>query len=97
MSHDTKQTQIMTIAGRWRHHAAASGMVNSMSTRDQTLAMLMFYAGFSAALDAMLEVADVASDDRHGARLIEALRRESELVAATAMLAVQTPAATGGH
>ncbi len=98
MSHDAKQKQFMTIAGRWRQHVAASGLDKSLSRRDQSLAMLMFYAGFSASLEAALELADLDIDDDTGAKLLEALRREADHVAAAAAaMAMQTPAPSGGH
>lgn len=52
-----------TIAGRWQMHVEASGIDKALSRRDQSLAMLMFYAGFSAALDANLEVAEFPEDE----------------------------------
>ena len=53
----------LTIAGRWRQHVEASGIDKALPRREQGLAMLMFYAGFSAALDAGLEVAEFPEDE----------------------------------
>ena len=63
-----------TIAGRWRQHVAASGIDKALPRREQGLAMLMFYAGFAAALDAAIEVAEFPEDE--AVQLLTALRRE---------------------
>lgn len=55
--------QFLSIAGRWRQHVAASGIDKSLPKHEQSLAVLMFYAGFSAALDANLEIAELEEDE----------------------------------
>lgn len=75
-------TQFLTIAGRWKQHVAASGIDKSLSRREQALAMLMFYAGFSASLDASLEVAAFPEDE--AMQLLSALQMEVHQVEAMA-------------
>lgn len=72
----------LTVAGRWRQHVAASGLDSALPRRELALAMMMFYAGFGAALDASLEVADF--DELEAVHLLHALRIEIEQVAAIA-------------
>lgn len=55
--------QFLSIAGRWKQHVAASGIDKALPTREQGLSMLMFYAGFSAALDAALEAAEFPEEE----------------------------------
>jgi hypothetical protein len=74
--------QFLTIAGRWRQHAAASGIEHRLSKRDQALAMMMFYAGFSAALDAALELAEYPEDQ--AMQLMMSLSKEVQQVEAMA-------------
>ena len=74
MSATSKPTTFLTIAGRWKQHVAASGIDKALPTKVQALAMLMFYAGFSAALDASIEVADFPEDE--AVQLLAALSRE---------------------
>ena len=71
-----------TIAGRWRDHVAASGIDKSMPRREQALAMLMFYAGFAAALDAGLEVAEFP--EREAMQLLTAMHTEVKQIEALA-------------
>lgn len=73
--------QFLTIAGRWKQHVAASGM-GSLPKREQGLAMLMFYAGFSAALDANLEVAEFP--EAEAVQLLQALSTEAQQIEAIA-------------
>lgn len=73
--------QFLTIAGRWKQHVAASGMC-SLPKREQSLAMLMFYAGFSAALDANLEVAEFP--EAEAVQLLQALSTEVQQIEAIA-------------
>lgn len=70
--------QFLTIAGRWRQHAAAGGIEQRLSNRDQALAMMMFYAGFSAALDAALELAEYPEGE--AMQLMMALSKEVQQV-----------------
>jgi len=74
--------QFLTIAGRWKQHVQASGIDKALPRREQVLAMLMFYAGFSASLDATLEVAQF--DEAEAVQLLEALRTEVRQVEAMA-------------
>lgn len=74
--------EFCTIAGRWRQHVAASGIDKALSKREQGLAMLMFYAGFSAALDAGLEVAEFSEDE--AMQLLTAMHTEVQQVEAMA-------------
>jgi len=73
--------QFLTIAGRWKQHVAASGM-DALPHREQTLCMLMFYAGFSAALEANMEVAEFEEDD--AMKLFSALHAEVQQIEAMA-------------
>ena len=70
--------QVLTIAGRWRQAQQASGLDKALSRRDQSLAMLMFYAGFSAALEANLEIAELTEKD--GVHVLQALMLEVKQV-----------------
>ena len=72
----------LTVAGRWKHHVQASKIDRSLTRREQALAMLMFYAGFSAALDATMEVAEF--DEQEAVQLLQALRTEIQQVEAMA-------------
>ncbi len=74
--------QFLTIAGRWKQHVAASGIDKSLPQRELGLAMLMFYAGFSAALDATLEASDFPEED--AMHLLQAMHTEVEQVEAMA-------------
>lgn len=58
-----QQIEFLSIAGRWRKHVAAAKLDTVLPKREQALAMLMFYAGFSAALDAAQEVAMFSEDE----------------------------------
>lgn len=71
-----------TIAGRWKQHVEASGIDKALPRREQSLAMLMFYAGFSAALDATMEVADFPELD--AMQLLSAMHTEVKQVEAMA-------------
>lgn len=73
--------QFRTIAGRWKMHAEVSKL-DRLTERDQTLAMLMFFAGFSAALDATMEVADFPEGD--AMQLLSHLHGEVEQIEAMA-------------
>jgi len=74
--------QFRTVAGRWKQHVEASGIDKSLPRKEQALAMLMFYAGFSASLDAALEVAAFPEDE--AIRLLSALQMEVRQVEAMA-------------
>lgn len=75
-------TQFLTVAGRWKQHVAASGIDKALPRREQALAMLMFYAGFSAALDAGLKIADLPDAD--AVHLLVALQAEVKQMEAMA-------------
>lgn len=70
----TTPTQFRTIAERWRDHVAVSGIDKALLKQELALAILMFYAGFSAALDAGTEVA--AFSDAEAVQLLQALQNE---------------------
>lgn len=74
--------QFLTIAGRWKQHVEASGIDKALPRREQGLAMLMFYAGFSAALDAGLEVAEFPEDE--AMQLLTAMHTEVKQIEAMA-------------
>lgn len=74
--------QFLTIAGRWKQHVEASGIDKALPRREQGLAMLMFYAGFSAALDAGLEAAEFPEDE--AMQLLSAMHTEVKQVEAMA-------------
>jgi hypothetical protein len=74
--------QFMTIAGRWEQHVQASGLDKRLPRREQALAMLMFYAGFSASLDAGLEIAEFPEGE--AMQLLSALHNEVKQVQAMA-------------
>ncbi len=74
--------QFLTIAGRWRQHVEASGIDKSLPRSEQALAMLMFYAGFSAALDANLEIAEFS--EAEAMQLLSALHTEVQQIEAMA-------------
>lgn len=51
--------EIKSITGRWKQHAAVSG-IDKWPAKEKSLAMMMFFAGFSAAFEAFTgEVADL--------------------------------------
>lgn len=74
--------QFLTVAGRWKQHVAASGIDKVLPRKEQALALMMFYAGFSAALDAAMEVA--AFEETEAVQLLQALRTEVQQVEAMA-------------
>ena len=74
--------EFLTIAGRWREHVRISGLDKALPPRELSLAMLMFYAGFSACLDAGLEIAEFPDDQ--AMKLFEALHKEVKQVEAMA-------------
>lgn len=78
--------QFLTIAGRWRQHVASSGIDKALPKREQGLAMMMFYAGFSAALEAGIEVAEFPEDE--AVQLLSALHTEVKQVEALATRAL---------
>lgn len=71
-------TQFRTIAGRWRDHVAASGIDKALPKREQALAMMMFYAGFAASLEAGIEVA--ALPEAEAVQLLQALQDEVKMI-----------------
>ena len=73
--------EFLTIAGRWKHAAKVSGM-DKLPRGEQALAMMMFYAGFSASLEAGIELANI--DERAAVGILQALHREVETVSAMA-------------
>lgn len=82
MSEVTPTAQFRTVAGRWKQHVEASGIDKSLPRKEQALAMLMFFAGFSASLDAAIEVASFPEDE--AVRLLSALQMEVQQVEAMA-------------
>lgn len=80
--------QFLSIAGRWKQHVEASGIEKSLTPRELSMAMMMFFAGFSAALDASLEVASYAEDD--AMHLLTALHTEVQQVEAMATRALSS-------
>jgi hypothetical protein len=71
-----------SIAGRWRDHVAASGIDKSLPRTEQALAMMMFYAGFAASLEAGVEVAQFP--EAEAVQLLEALHQEAKMIEALA-------------
>lgn len=72
----------LSIAGRWQQHVKASGIDRTLPKKELGLAMLMFYAGFSAALDATIETADYPEDE--AIRLLNLLHTEVQQIAGVA-------------
>ena len=72
--------QFLSIAGRWREHVRISGLDKALPSRELSLAMMMFYAGFSASLDAGVEIAEFPDDEALG--LLSALHHEVKQVQA---------------
>lgn len=68
------RTKFKTIAGRWKEHAAASQLDLHLSKKDQTMALMMFFAGFGAALDATVEAAEFPEDE--AIAILELLQEE---------------------
>lgn len=79
--------QFRTIAGRWREHAKAAGL-EQLPRAEQAKAMLMFYAGFGAALDASIELADF--HEIEAMHMLSSLHKEVKLVATAAEAAFST-------
>jgi hypothetical protein len=77
--------QFLTIAGRWRQHVQAGGLDKVMPKEQQRFAMLMFYAGFGAALEAANEVA--AFPEGEAMQLLSALHQEFNVIANVALAA----------
>lgn len=75
------RAQFLTIAGRWKRNAAISG-IDKFPRKEQALAMMMFYAGFSAALEANLEIAEFPEDE--AVQLMQALDTEVKQIEAMA-------------
>lgn len=78
----TETAQFRTISGRWKQHVAATGIDHSLSRRQQSLAMLMFYAGFSAGLDAVIEMSEFPENE--AMHLMQSLQGEITQVEAIA-------------
>lgn len=70
----TNHKPFLSVAARWREHVRVSGLDKALPPRELSLAMLMFYAGFSASLDAGLEIAEFSDDQ--AMRLFSALHTE---------------------
>lgn len=79
----TTPTQFRTIAGRWRDHVAASGIDKALPKREQALAMMMFYAGVAAALEAGMEVAQFP--EAEAVQLLQDLQNEVKMVESLAV------------
>jgi len=74
-------SQFLTIAGRWAFASKQSG-IDRLPRKEQTLCLLMFYAGFGCALEATTELA--AFDEASAVGLLRALHSEVETVEAVA-------------
>lgn len=74
--------KFLSIAGRWQQHVKASGIDKTLPRKELGLAMLMFYAGFSAALDATVETADYPESE--AMQLLNAMQNEVKQIAALA-------------
>ena len=61
-----------SIAGRWREHAA---LLPDLTAEQKAQATLMFYAGFAAALQAVMEVGDYS--ETQGCFLLEQMTLEA--------------------
>jgi hypothetical protein len=70
-----------TIAGRWREHVDAAKL-DRLPRDEQARAMLMFYAGFAASLQAGMEIADYPEEE--AMRYLSALHAEARQVEALA-------------
>lgn len=66
----------LTIAGRWRRCSEASKLGEKLDQSQQTFAMMMFMAGFSAALEATTELADF--DEAQAMKILRALHQEAK-------------------
>jgi hypothetical protein len=75
---ENQAKEFLTIAGRWKQQVHASRIYETLPRQERALAMLMFYAGFSAALDAGSEAA--AFPDGEAVRLLAALHTELQQV-----------------
>lgn len=76
----------LTVAGRWRQHVAGSNLEKLVPEHIQTLAMLMFYAGFAASLDATMEAAELPEPE--AMRVLDSLHTEVDQLAAMATRAM---------
>jgi hypothetical protein len=74
--------RFLTIAGRWKQCVASAGLDKVLTRREQALAMMTFYAGFSASLEAGAELADLAEAD--AVHLLQALHIEVKQMEAMA-------------
>lgn len=83
---------ILTVAGRWEHNVAASGIADRLTPHEPNLARVMFYAGFASMLEANMEIADLPA--RQAMQALTALSMEVEQV--EAVLAKQL-AGNQGH
>ena len=82
----------LTMAGRWAHNVKVSGL-DQLPRAEQARALLMFVAGFSAALEATTELA--AFEEADALRMLESLHAEVKLIATTGAALVAT--AAKGH
>lgn len=69
--------QFRTVAGRWKHASEVSGLASKLPKAELTLAMMMFYAGFQASMEAFMEIADNYSEE-DGAGIMQLLHEELE-------------------
>lgn len=76
--------QFLSIAGRWQQHVKATGIDKTLPRKELGLAMLMFYAGFSAALDATAETADYPEGE--AVQLLSLMHTEVQQLAGVAEL-----------
>ena len=75
----TARKPFKTIAGRWQECSTAAGLPDKVGRRDLAFAMGMFYAGFRAAQEAHIEIADYPEDV--AMKLFASLDAEVKLVA----------------
>lgn len=68
----------LSVKGRWARCMARSGLDKVADSQTQGLAMMTFYAGFAACLEATLELGDRPDDEAQ--RLLAALHHEMAMV-----------------
>ena len=71
--------KFLTIAGRYRQSAQAAEFAK-LPERERTLALIVFYAGFAAALEATKELAEFDEDE--ALEIICAMAEEAQQFAA---------------
>lgn len=68
----------LSVKGRWARCVARSGLDKVADSQTQGLAMMTFYAGFAACLEATTELGDLP--EHEACRLLAALHHEMALV-----------------